>query len=57
MLKATKSKKLTAEENEYNRGISKFRYVVEETFLIFCFMQKSQIISNKKELKRQIAEF
>ena len=32
MLKATKSKKLTVEENEHNKEISKFRYVVEQTF-------------------------
>ncbi len=32
MLKATKSKKLTDEDKEHNREISKFRYVVEQTF-------------------------
>ncbi len=55
MLKATKSKKLTAEENAYNREISKFRYVVEQTFgllkLHFGYTRCRYISQRKVELE------
>ena len=55
MLKATKSKKLTTEENEYNREISKFRYVVEQTFgllkLHFGYTKCRYISQRKVELE------
>ena len=55
MLKATKSKKLTAEENEYNKEISKFRYVVEQTFgllkLHFGYTRCRYISQRKVELE------
>lgn len=55
MLKATKSKKLTTEENEHNREISKFRYVVEQTFgllkLHFGYTRCRYISQRKVELE------
>ena len=55
MLKATKSKKLTDEEKQFNKDISKYRYVVEQTFgllkLHFGFTKLRYIGKRKVELE------
>ncbi len=55
MLKATKSKKLTDEEKQFNKDISKYRYVVEQTFgllkLHFGFTKLRYISKRKVELE------